>query len=910
MSVEQRTGLDIVDVAQNVGARIGGCSQQQADEHDDRENAADPHSAPETVHCRQHTIGLSTIRTLRSSTQLPERTDGRTDGRLAGFDGLRAVAALSVFGYHVAFFSDRQAFVSTSPSWALGLAQQLRAGVWIFFVLSGLLLYRGWAAHHLDGAEAPRIGAYLQHRVLRVYPAYLVALVFFVGIHRTLLNPQSGLATAFRQFSLTQIYAGVLDTFSGLPHTWSLAVEISFYLCLPLYAAAVGWMGTRLHGERRLLAEGIGVAALVVLWLCFTIVTDGNALRQQWLPNFAMAFACGIALAVMLTDRAAPSRLRSACDAIAGHPVMCVVASVVVLATRSRLGITHENGFASQIFYAAAAVLVVIPVAFQRWEASRTISVLEWAPIRFLGRISYGIFLWHYLLIEVVRVDWLDEANVASNPLKLAIVALVPTLAVATASWYCIERPIARIAQRRRIGFGPGLALLTVGGGLWRVYYVLVNRDRLNINGDAAYYFYQAQAIAKGLGFVDPFQWHFDGVVAESAGHPPTYLLYLAGLIKAGVTSQTGLRLASCLLGAAMVMCIGLAAREVARSMRDGAHADRIGLLAAFAGASYANLWINDEMLMSEGMAALATALCVLTIVRFSNAPSQRRAMAIAGAVGFAAMSRAELLALSVLVIVPLILARRDIAWRDRLRWLAVCTVIVTVIVAPWVGYNLSRFNRPVLMSNGIGGVTLNGNCSGTYSGELIGYWYVGCGTELARLYQHDPEIRRICLLTKANEAFEPGRDLRGDESDREACWRTLGLRYLSDHAGEFPKVALARVARTWEVFRVEQGIALNGGLEGRGFDASRLANRQYYVLMAFTLIGLVTLRRRNVRIWPFLVFGALASFTAITSFGITRYRVPVDVVLPIVAAVGVSTVLSACVRRVDAYGRAQRPTA
>src|SRR5207237_9670047 len=72
--------------------------------------------------------------------------------------------------------------------------------------------------------------------------------------------------------------------------------------------------------------------------------------------------------------------------------------------------------------------------------------------------------------------------------------------------------------------------------------------------------------------------------------------------------------------------------------------------------------------------------------------------------------------------------------------------------------------------------------------------------------------------------------------------------------------------------------------LEGRGRWQSRLATYEYYPLLAFSILGLVLLRRRRVPILPFLAIALAITITAATSFGITRYRAPVDAMLPVLA--------------------------
>ncbi|HEY1739181.1 MAG TPA: acyltransferase [Acidimicrobiia bacterium] len=801
----------------------------------------------------------------------------RPTRRLAGFDGLRAIAALSIVVYHVDFYH-----LSSHRQHAL--LAQLRFGVWVFFALSGFLLYRGWANAHLDGKPAPLIGEYFRNRVLRIYPAYWMALIFFVAIHDAPLNATAGLKPVIEQFTLTQVYTTIADTFRGLPQTWSLAVEVSFYLALPLYALATRALGRR-YGRR---AEYAGFAALVVVWLVWTTATRGNAIDQQWLPNFTMAFGVGVLMAVVATDSEAGTALRRAAQWLGAHAVWAWIGAALALVLRSHVDIApgQENALESQLFYAGAAVLLVAPVVFAPadWLArgvrrAPVMHLLDNPVARFLGRISYGIFLWHFWIVSIAHDHWFHVANGSVSEFKLLAATLPVTIGAATLSWYVVERPIlhaGRVARGKHMAFRAALAVITFAALAWRVLYVLAERGQTALSGgDAFYYHWQANAVAKGLGFIDPYQWQgATHRIQQSAEHPPAYVLYLAAFSRVGLSSATAHRLASCLLGAGTVFVLGLVGRALTRQMYpgDSRFPELVGLIAAIFAAAYANLWINDEMLMSESMAGVAIALVLLAIIVYHERPTLRNVALLGGAIAFAAMSRAELLALSILVIVPIVWWCRTLSWRERIRQIGVAALVMLVIIMPWIGYNLSRFNRPVYMSTGLGGVTLSGNCNETYYGAGIGYWSGKCDPQLAL-------------------------SLAGDESDREVKWRTHGLDYMRQHLSWFPVVAVARAARIWGVYgrpTPAQNVRLDGALEGRGMGPSWLAFWQYAVLMPIAIAGLVLLRKRRVIIWPFLVIAALATFTAMTSFGITRYRVPVDVMLPVLAAVTIAVLTRA----------------
>lgn len=101
----------------------------------------------------------------------------RATGRFPCFDGLRALAALSIVVVHVSAYSGADGL-----SGFRDLLQRMDAGVAIFFVLSGFLLYRPFVAAHLHGRAQPATRPYLWRRFLRIYPAYLVVLTVVVYV--------------------------------------------------------------------------------------------------------------------------------------------------------------------------------------------------------------------------------------------------------------------------------------------------------------------------------------------------------------------------------------------------------------------------------------------------------------------------------------------------------------------------------------------------------------------------------------------------------------------------------------------------------------------------------------------------------------------------------------------------------
>src|SRR5262249_1009288 len=103
-----------------------------------------------------------------------------------------------------------------------------------------------------------------------------------------------------------------------------------------------------------------------------------------------------------------------------------------------------------------------------------------------------------------------------------------------------------------------------------------------------------------------------------------------------------------------------------------------------------------------------------------------------------------------------------------------------------------------------------------------------------------------------------------------------------------------------WDVFRPWQTAEFDGLVEGRGLAQARVALAAFYLYFFAGIVGLVALHRRRRPIWLYLVLAAVVSFTVAVSFGVQRYRVPVDAVLPALAGVGIDALLG---RRSDSGG-------
>lgn len=374
----------------------------------------------------------------------PVAQPARQHDRFPCFDGVRALAALMVVVYHSVFFN---ADFRTPGGSVLGT---LNAGVWIFFVTSGCLLYLPFAAAHLRNARPVDPRGYAIRRIARVYPAYWLVLAFFTfvvvrvniyGLHGFLLHT-----------TLTQTYVHINPFVDGLPPAWSLVVEVSFYVFLPFYAAAIGAAARK---GRPLAVELAGLAVLFAVGV-IAIVVIGVGHDVPWitvLPQHLGAFALGMLLAV-ISARAwsAPATLRLA---RIGRPtwIWWSVAMAALFAIPFALRVdpleapSTAQAIGLNLCQMLVGICVVVPVVLGPQDHGLIRKVLRSRPAVYLGLLSYGIYLWHWYILRIVA-DWFDWPLYHGNWVAVLAVALPIVVFAASVSWFGLERPILRWAHR------------------------------------------------------------------------------------------------------------------------------------------------------------------------------------------------------------------------------------------------------------------------------------------------------------------------------------------------------------------------------------------------------------------------------------------------------------------------------
>jgi peptidoglycan/LPS O-acetylase OafA/YrhL len=363
--------------------------------------------------------------------------------RFAMIDGARAIAVMSIVVYHAAVFG--RAVSGTVPGRLIG---HLNIGVAIFFLISGFLLYRPFIAHRAGGPPAPTAADYVKRRLLRIYPAYWLALTVLLllpGLTGSIPGNRLALYSLFHSKCLT----GPFPT-CQLAQTWSLVVELSFYIVLPFYVIVVGRLTRRLRPRAWLRAELVTLAGLsaVSLALEFGLFSNTPTWIDATLVGHFLWFALGMGMAVVsaaLTGRVLnPRRIPLA----AARPGISWALALVVYAASCAwlpafIG-NHGQSFGSTLAFGVTAALLLLPAVFAEGRTSIPERVLTQPVIAWVGLISYGIFLWHYAI--TLDLGFLGR----KEPFVLVLLGtLAIVIPVAAASYYLLERPLLRLKYRR-----------------------------------------------------------------------------------------------------------------------------------------------------------------------------------------------------------------------------------------------------------------------------------------------------------------------------------------------------------------------------------------------------------------------------------------------------------------------------
>ncbi len=410
----------------------------------------------------------ATPRPSLQSVLLPLNTG---PGEIASVDGLRAVAALGVMMFHAYYLVTRTVVIGgldVTFLWNYG-----QSGVHLFFILSGFLLFTPFARAMLTGRPLPSVNRFFQRRALRILPAYWACLAILAALQFRQFTSPAGLANIGMHLLMLHDVVPSMDRAIEGPF-WTLAVEAQFYVMLPIFAWAIARFVGPTRSRMRLILGVLAVMAgalalrgvdafvqsqllrapgsLGVASLVFLRVTLGT--QGKYLEVFALGMLCSVLyLAAQDESRRLRRRLPEIGLALAS---VALVALIGLARIEMSLDILTPHNF----IYAPAVNLLLIfgPLIAGISYACLTLGVLwspawlrgifEAWPLRFIGLISYSLYLWHEPILSFAA-----QYTAALPPtLRVGCEILVGfgvAVPVAYLSYQLIERPF--LSQRRRL---------------------------------------------------------------------------------------------------------------------------------------------------------------------------------------------------------------------------------------------------------------------------------------------------------------------------------------------------------------------------------------------------------------------------------------------------------------------------
>ncbi|AUX80137.1 acyltransferase family protein [Sinorhizobium fredii] len=351
-------------------------------------------------------------------------------------DGLRAIAVSLVLYAH--FFADGS---------HLG-----HIGVRLFFVMSGFLITRLLLEARADARfeTAAALKSFYVRRALRIFPPYFAVLgfVWLIGLEG------SKQVLAWHALYLSNFWYALQNEWNPwvLCHTWSLSIEEQFYIVWPL--------AVLMAPRRSVAAICLGVIALSLAYRFYWPLTGTPSLARDLLPPASMdALAVGALLATRRSSREAWPRWVER----SWVPLMAI--SLILLWFRP----TSKPPLLEWLAWMGLEILPLLPLALLVGNCPRGIGgtlgrLLGWGPMVALGRISYGIYLYHAIVLAlVVKAQPIIPVNVSEQGPGRLLVAGAGTLILASISWIAFEQPLNALKRhfpyvRRGSGNSEGAA--------------------------------------------------------------------------------------------------------------------------------------------------------------------------------------------------------------------------------------------------------------------------------------------------------------------------------------------------------------------------------------------------------------------------------------------------------------------
>jgi len=348
---------------------------------------------------------------------------------ISSIDGLRAIAVAAVVLYHLG--------ISWIPGGFLGVD--------LFFVISGYVITR-LILDSINQSSALDLRAFYAARLRRIYPGFIfmvICTIIFIGvwapeaIKRFLTDLPYALTGSINWYLVArnQDYFETIGRPPLLQHTWSLAVELQFYLIWPIILLTV----LKYFGKKNVarIALAIAIISGVTLFIVSLSLDQANAQQISHIyfgtDTHSLGLFLGSALAVSwIPQNLSAAITKRAQDVIDGIGVVGLLGLISVF-----LFIDQSNANLYRIAFPLAGIFGCLVIISLVHPASRFAPIISTAPFRWVGQRSYGIYIWHWVIFQVTR----PSVDLSGQTWALYLARVLLVLALADISLRWVEIP-------------------------------------------------------------------------------------------------------------------------------------------------------------------------------------------------------------------------------------------------------------------------------------------------------------------------------------------------------------------------------------------------------------------------------------------------------------------------------------
>ncbi len=349
--------------------------------------------------------------------------------RISSIDGLRAIAVAAVVLYHLG--------ISWIPGGFLGVD--------LFFVISGYVITR-LILDSINQSSALDLRAFYAARLRRIYPGFIfmvICTIIFIGvwapeaIKRFLTDLPYALTGSINWYLVArnQDYFETIGRPPLLQHTWSLAVELQFYLIWPIILLTV----LKYFGKKNVarIALAIAIISGITLFVVSLSLDQANAKQISHIyfgtDTHSLGLFLGSALAVSwIPQNLSAAITKRAQDVIDGIGVVGLLGLISVF-----LFIDQSNANLYRIAFPLAGIFGCLVIISLVHPASRFAPIISTAPFRWVGQRSYGIYIWHWVIFQVTR----PSVDLSGQTWALYLARVLLVLALADISLRWVEIP-------------------------------------------------------------------------------------------------------------------------------------------------------------------------------------------------------------------------------------------------------------------------------------------------------------------------------------------------------------------------------------------------------------------------------------------------------------------------------------